>query len=104
MYKKNVLLKKKTENLEYVNNMLNAKVPTSSTLAHTILCNLSVYKYNSAYVFVLNILLVSRLVFRSWYILDRNWKIKPAINKRVISGSQLNSDRPDMENDIPLEL
>lgn len=44
----------------------------------------------------------TRLAFRPRYILDRNWKIKPAINKRVISGSQLDSDRPDMENDIPL--
>lgn len=44
----------------------------------------------------------TRLAFRPRYILDRNWKINPAINKRVISGSQLDSDRPDMENDIPL--
>lgn len=47
--------------------------------------------------------MVIRLVFRPRYILDRNWKIKPAINKRVISGSRLDSVQtgPDMENDIP---
>lgn len=59
----------------------------------------------------------ARLAVRLRYILDRNWKIKPPINKRVISGVSAGidciynthiiyiykrADRPDMENDIPI--